>query len=313
MFTRKVHLHALLLSFLTTIAFAQEAAPVTADKNIDANTQQATDTTQEAAEAPGAPEKKEIIFINAPTAENVEKQEKNTSVTAQQPSKRAAAEPVKTKQQAKAEQKRIAKEEKQKRIQEIQNRREQYRQKITYGANAFIGSAELLTGSQNDDLDNGLGWSAGARLTLPLSDFIWFFQTGFQFISRTTSHSDSYTAEKNKIKMYNLALPLLIGANAGYTRISFNLGIQLEFPIYNKLTSYYKGEKIYTLDNIDKDNMEYVDWDFILGASVKAAKHFSIDLRLTAGISEIYSDLYYKNEYWDYSTIDYQIGFSLYI
>ncbi|MBO7414853.1 MAG: PorT family protein [Fibrobacter sp.] len=200
------------------------------------------------------------------------------------------------------------------------------KQTMHYGIQGSIGTSEYIGGS-NDDLDDGMTWNGGAFVSIPLSDYIFNFELGTQFIYRKVSHSSTQTnkntytkdARRDKITAYSLGIPMQVNINASKSGlINFLVGIELEVPLYNNLQMSINGEKRVDQD-LHKDYCEMTSWDFILGMGINATKHFGIYTRMNVGISNIYDDLYIffvednEQEYWSFKPFDLSIGLRLFI
>lgn len=200
------------------------------------------------------------------------------------------------------------------------------KQKVHYGIQASIGSSEYI-GDSNEDLDEGLTWNAGLFAMVPITDYIFNIELGAQFIYRNES---SYTqtnrstrkdeARKDEITSYTLGIPLQMNINAGKSGIiTFFIGIELEVPLYNNLEIAINGETLF--DDDINNHCRPISWDFIFGMGINATKNFGIYTRLNTGLSDIYSDLYIKNEkneetnpeYWNFNVLDLSIGVKLMI
>lgn len=201
------------------------------------------------------------------------------------------------------------------------------KQKVHFGIQGSIGSSEYI-GDSNEDLDEGLTWNAGLFATVPITDYIFNIELGAQFIYRNVSTSYTQTnrstrkdeARKDEITSYTLGIPLQMNINAGKSGIiTFFTGIELEVPLYNNLEIAINGETRF--DDDISNRCRPISWDFIFGMGINATKNFGIYTRLNTGLSDIYSDLYIKNdkneetnpEYWSFSVLDLSIGVKLMI
>lgn len=193
-----------------------------------------------------------------------------------------------------------------------------------YGVQGSIGTSEF-TGGSNDDMDEGLTWNAGAFINIPISDYIFSFELGSQFLYRkesnsfTQSNKSTYAKEarKDKIIAYSLGFPLQMNINASRAGIiNFFIGTEIEIPLYNNLQISINGEKRVDEDLHD-DHCAPMSWDFILGMGVNATSHFGIYTRMNIGISDIYDDLYIrddgKDEYWSFRAFDLSIGLRVFL
>ena len=193
------------------------------------------------------------------------------------------------------------------------------KQTMHYGVQGSIGTSEF-TGGSNDDMDEGLTWNAGAFINIPISDYIFSFELGSQFLYRkesnsfTQSNKSTYAKEarKDKIIAYSLGFPIQMNINASRAGIiNFFIGTEIEIPLYNNLQISINGEKRVDEDLHD-DHCAPMSWDFILGMGVNATSHFGIYTRMNIGISDIYDDLYIrddgKDEYWSFRAFDLSIG-----
>lgn len=198
------------------------------------------------------------------------------------------------------------------------------RQTIHYGIQASIGTSEF-EGEDNDDLDEGLTWNGGAFVTIPISEYIFSFELGSQFIYRKESNSFTQSnrttyereARKDKIVAYSLGFPLQMNINATRSGVvNFFIGTEIEVPLYNNLQISINGNKRVD-QNLHEDHCAPMSWDFIMGMGVNATSHFGIYTRMNIGISDIYDDLYIrddgKDEYWSFRAVDLSIGLKLFI
>ncbi len=198
------------------------------------------------------------------------------------------------------------------------------KQTIHYGVQASIGTSEF-EGEDNDDLDEGLTWNAGAFVTMPISDYIFSFELGSQFIYRKESNSFTQSnrttyereARKDKIVAYSLGFPLQMNINATRSGVvNFFIGAEIEVPLYNNLQISINGNKRVDQD-LHEDHCAPMSWDFIMGMGINATSHFGIYTRVNLGISDIYDDLYIrddgKDEYWSFRAVDLSIGLRLFL
>ena len=198
------------------------------------------------------------------------------------------------------------------------------KQTIHYGVQASIGTSEF-EGEDNDDLDEGLTWNAGAFVTIPISDYIFSFELGSQFIYRKESNSFTQSnrttyereARKDKIVAYSLGFPLQMNINATRSGVvNFFIGAEIEVPLYNNLQISINGNKRVDQD-LHEDHCAPMSWDFIMGMGINATSHFGIYTRVNLGISDIYDDLYIrddgKDEYWSFRAVDLSIGLRLFL
>lgn len=198
------------------------------------------------------------------------------------------------------------------------------KQTIHYGVQASIGTSEF-EGEDNDDLDEGLTWNAGAFVTMPISDYIFSFELGSQFIYRKESNSFTQSnrttyereARKDKIVAYSLGFPLQMNINATRSGVvNFFIGAEIEVPLYNNLQISINGNKRVDQD-LHEDHCAPMSWDFIMGMGINATSHFGIYTRMNLGISDIYDDLYIrddgKDEYWSFRAVDLSIGLRLFL
>ena len=198
------------------------------------------------------------------------------------------------------------------------------KQTIHYGVQASIGTSEF-EGEDNDDLDEGLTWNAGAFVTIPISDYIFSFELGSQFIYRKESNSFTQNnrttyereARKDKIVAYSLGFPLQMNINATRSGVvNFFIGAEIEVPLYNNLQISINGNKRVDQD-LHEDHCAPMSWDFIMGMGINATSHFGIYTRMNLGISDIYDDLYIrddgKDEYWSFRAVDLSIGLRLFL
>lgn len=209
------------------------------------------------------------------------------------------------------------------------------KQTMHYGILGSIGTSEYI-GSSNDDLDDGLTWNAGAFITIPISDYIFSFELGSEFIYRKESKAywdnDVDKARKDRILAYSLGFPIQMNINASRAGIvNFFVGTEIEVPLYNNLQVSFNGEKKADF-NLQDEHCAPMSWDFIFGMGVNATKHFGIYTRMNIGISDIYDDLYItdhdesyenenslynsnkrKKEYWNFKPFDWSIGLRLFI
>jgi Predicted membrane protein len=209
------------------------------------------------------------------------------------------------------------------------------RQTMHYGILGSIGTSEYI-GSSNDDLDDGLTWNAGAFITIPISDYIFSFELGSEFIYRKESKAywdnDVDKARKDRILAYSLGFPIQMNINASRAGIvNFFVGTEIEVPLYNNLQVSFNGKKNADV-NLQDEHCAPMSWDFIFGMGINATKHFGIYTRMNIGISDIYDDLYItdhdesydnensiynsnkrKKEYWNFKPFDWSIGLRLFI
>lgn len=198
------------------------------------------------------------------------------------------------------------------------------KQTIHYGVQASIGTSEF-EGEDNEDLDEGLTWNAGAFVTIPISDYIFSFELGSQFIYRKESNSFTQSnrttyereARKDKIVAYSLGFPLQMNINATRSGVvNFFIGAEIEVPLYNNLQISINGNKRVDQD-LHEDHCAPMSWDFIMGMGINATSHFGIYTRMNLGISDIYDDLYIrddgKDEYWSFRAVDLSIGLRLFL
>lgn len=194
------------------------------------------------------------------------------------------------------------------------------KQTLHYGVQGSIGHTEF---NGNVEFDQGLIWNAGAFATVPLSEYLFNFEIGAQFIYRKVTNSTTRynyktnedEARKDMITSYTLGFPLQMNINAGKAQIVyFSVGTEIEIPLYNQLRVSSNGNEL-TKKELQKDCAPLF-WDMGFGVGVNATKHFSIYGRFSIGLSDIYDDVYINNteskEYWSLYPIDFSIGTKLF-
>lgn len=163
----------------------------------------------------------------------------------------------------------------------------------------------------------GMTWRAGAFTILPLTDYTVGLRLGVIFEQSDASTTETYVSNSitAKFKQRKIDVPVLFAFKGARSSFMFEVGTQVSFPIKDEFKMSYEDEKS-RIDMLDKDYRKSVDWDIVMGFSVKANQYVGLDFMINGGISNLYEcnktdfDLFNVNSL---SATSFTLGLSLYL
>lgn len=192
--------------------------------------------------------------------------------------------------------------------------------KTLVGIQGSIGS--YIISSDNVDYIGfedyyGLTWRAGAFTVFPLTEYTVGLRLGVLFEQSDASTTETYASNSMtvKFKQRKIDLPVLFAFKGSHSTFMFNIGTQISIPIKDEFKVPYAEGKS-KIDMIDKDYRRSVDWDIVMGFSVKANQYVGLDFMINGGISNMYEcnktdyDIFNVNSL---SSTSFTLGLSLYL
>lgn len=163
----------------------------------------------------------------------------------------------------------------------------------------------------------GMTWRAGVFTILPLTEYTVGLRLGVLFEQSDASTTETYVSNSitAKFKQRKIDVPVLFAFKGARSSFMFEVGTQVSFPIKDEFKISYEDEKS-RIDMLDKDYRKSVDWDIVMGFSVKANQYVGLDFMINGGISNLYEcnktdyDLFNLNSL---SATAFTLGFSLYL
>ena len=163
----------------------------------------------------------------------------------------------------------------------------------------------------------GMTWRAGVFTILPLTEYTVGLRLGVLFEQSDASTTETYVSNSitAKFKQRKIDVPVLFAFKGARSSFMFEVGTQVSFPIKDEFKISYEDEKS-RIDMLDKDYRKSVDWDIVMGFSVKANQYVGLDFMINGGISNLYEcnktdyDLFNLNSL---SATAFTLGLSLYL
>ena len=174
--------------------------------------------------------------------------------------------------------------------------------KFTFGVQGFIGAGYFSgdNGRYEDDFYSGLTWSVGAFALFPLDEYNMALKTGVMFEhSKVRSSFDEYDKDKGTVgewrasfSQYRIAIPFLLSLKAARSSFHLDVGIQPSFAVADKFKLKNSKDKSVggTVDMMDNDCREPLDWSIILGFGIRVNRYVGFDARFNWGIDNMYDD-----------------------
>lgn len=191
---------------------------------------------------------------------------------------------------------------------------------LSFGIQGFIGAYQITSDYSGADQNfDGMTWRVGAFGLLPLNDYTMGIKFGVLFQQSDASSSyevspDGKTiyTEKVKFKQRKIDVPVLFTFKGARSSVMFDIGMQVSAPIRDEF-DYSTDVSKSKLDMIDKDYRSSLDWDLVLGFSIKANKYVAFDLRFDVGFSELYDGAPSRLRIDDMTSDAFLLGMSFYL
>lgn len=142
---------------------------------------------------------------------------------------------------------------------------------------------------------SGLSWRAGVVAIIPLNKTSMGVKAGVLY--EQSDASESYYVNEVpttfKFEQKKLDIPVLFTFKAPGSRLYFDLGAQVSIPLQDELkvsfTDSKSSKKVKSsMDMMDEDYRNSIDWSMVFGFSIMANKYVSLDLHAELGLSEAY-------------------------
>lgn len=166
------------------------------------------------------------------------------------------------------------------------------------GVQASINSYYLSNGEYGDwdeESFDGLSWRAGISALIPLNEYTMGIKLGVLYEQSTAS--ENYYVNKVpthfKFEEKKLNIPVLFSFKSSSSRFYFDLGAQMSIPLQDELKVSYTDEdskkKVKSsVDLIDDDYRNAMDWSLVFGFSIMANKYVALDVHANLGLSDLY-------------------------
>lgn len=185
-------------------------------------------------------------------------------------------------------------------------------QKLAYGVQAFVGSFFFMEDIFDYDM-SGMTWRAGVHLSLPLNDYTSALKVALLYEQSDASTSDNNDySTSSKIKQRKLNIPVLFDFKGPRSIVSFGVGASVDIPLTDSFSYIGKiDNKKHKFDMIDAEQRSSVDYNLLLGLSIRPHKMLSFDLRYELGFNKLYEDEF--NYGLDNTSSAFTMGLSFYI
>lgn len=193
---------------------------------------------------------------------------------------------------------------------------------MTFGVQGFVGSYLLLSDDDDyyyDDFDEytGMTWRAGVFGIFPLNEYTIGLKLGVFYEQSEASASSAYYEAKGKFKQRKIDVPVLFAFKAPRSSFMFEIGAEADFAITDKFKASFDNRKNSKIDMMDKDFRNPVDWNLVMGFSVKANRYVGLDLLVNLGLSNLYdadnSDIMHLFAIDGLSSSSFLLGLSFYV
>ncbi len=165
--------------------------------------------------------------------------------------------------------------------------------KFKIGAHGSVGAYQLAGSEWDSDHYDGMVWKAGVMSIIPLNEYTMGIKVGVLY--EQAKASESYriydVPTTFKFSQKKIDIPVLFTFKAATSRIYFDLGVEVDIPLYDKLRVSYtdsKDEKHSSRIDMMDDYRNSMDWAFAFGFSVMANQYVSLDVRANLGMSDLY-------------------------
>lgn len=165
-------------------------------------------------------------------------------------------------------------------------------QSLAFGVQAYVGSFFFKENVFDFDM-SGISWRVGAHAIIPLNVYTSALKIGvlFEQSEASTSDDNSYSTS-SKIKQNKLNIPVLFDFKGPRSFVSFGIGTSVGIPLTDTFSFMDKSKTKHKFDMIDADQRVSVDWNLLLGLSVRPNKLLSFDIRYEMGLNKLYEDEY---------------------
>lgn len=188
-------------------------------------------------------------------------------------------------------------------------------QKLNFGVQAFVGSFSLMDDVFDifDSDASGMTWRVGFHTSLPLNKYTSSMKIGvlFEHSEASTSENNSYSSSR-KVDQKKLYIPVLFDFKGPRSIVSFGVGTSVAIPLSDKFsfTEDNVSKTKHKFDMIDADQRVSLDWNFLMGLSIRPHKLVSFDIRYELGFNKLYEDEY--DYHLDKSSNAFMMGLSFY-
>lgn len=196
--------------------------------------------------------------------------------------------------------------------------------KFQLGAQGYVGKYALTDYDYYNEGFADFSFRLGLNSILPLNAYTIALKLGVIYEQSEASGSMRYedrssrttTVYNLKFKERKIDVPLLFSFKAPYSRLMFDMGVQLSTALYDKfsVSSTKDGKKVDTrTDMLDEGFRKHLDWDFVFGFEYFANNFLSLNIRIDYGITSLY-DAYDDNVFRldDLTSTAFLIGCSFY-
>ncbi len=188
-------------------------------------------------------------------------------------------------------------------------------QKMSVGFQAFVGSFALMDDVFDifDSEASGMTWRVGFHTTLPLNKYTSAMKIGvlYEQSDASTSDDNSYSSSR-KVEQRKLYIPILFDFKGPRSIVSFGVGTSVAIPLSDKFsfTEDNASKTKHTFDMMKADQRVTLDWNFLMGLSIRPHKMVSFDIRYELGFNKLYEDEY--DYHLDKSSNAFMMGLSIY-
>lgn len=163
-------------------------------------------------------------------------------------------------------------------------------QKLNIGFQAFVGSYDFVDDVFDTDA-SGMTWRVGVHTSLPLNQYTAAMKIGILYEQSDASTSeDNYYSTSHKIAQKKLYMPVLFAFKAPRSFVSFDIGTSVAIPLADTFSFVDRSGVKHKFDMIKDDQRASLDWNFLLGVSVRPHKLVSFDVRYELGFNKLYED-----------------------
>ncbi|MCQ2123522.1 MAG: PorT family protein [Fibrobacter sp.] len=197
-------------------------------------------------------------------------------------------------------------------------------QKLAFGVQAFVGSFFFMEDVFDYDM-SGMTWRVGLHTSIPLNTYTSALKVGLLFEhSEASTSDDNWYSTSSKISQYKLNIPVLFDFKGPRSIVSFGIGTSVGIPLSDTFSYMCAGKDTganakhttgvpgkHKFDMIEDDQRVSVDWNLLLGLSIRPNNLISFDIRYELGMNKLYEDEYDLNI--DNSSSAFTMGLSFYI
>lgn len=165
-------------------------------------------------------------------------------------------------------------------------------QELSFGVQAFVGSFFFKEDVFDFDM-SGISWRVGLHTNIPLNTYTSALKIGLLFEqSEASTSDDNYYSTSSKIKQNKLSIPVLFDFKGPRSFVSFGIGTSVGIPLTDTFSFVDKSKAKHKFDMIDAEQRSSIDWNLLLGLSIRPNKLLSFDIRYEMGLNKLYEDEY---------------------